>query len=67
MLPQRLNLELRRMAEIRGTSQSSLIAHLLRLGLATESANGDPLLQYIGTIEGPSDLSATVDQTVYGS
>jgi hypothetical protein len=40
---------------------------LVALGLATESGEGDPLLKYLGSIEGPADLSATVDKTVYGA
>jgi uncharacterized protein with GYD domain len=35
--------------------------------LATESGDGDPLLKYLGSIEGPADLSATVDKTVHGA
>jgi hypothetical protein len=35
---------------------------LVALGLAIESGEGDPLLRYLGCIEGPADLSATVDK-----
>jgi len=28
---------------------------LVALGLATESGEGDPLLRYLGSIEGPGD------------
>lgn len=66
MLPGRLDAELRRLAAARGTSQSGLITHLLCVGMAAESAEGDSLLRYVGVIEGPSDLSETVDETVYG-
>jgi hypothetical protein len=44
-----------------------LIVHLVAVGLATESGDGDPLLKYLGSIEGPADLSASVDRTVYGA
>jgi len=33
----------------RGASQSGLIVHLVALGLATESGEGDPLLRYLGS------------------
>jgi hypothetical protein len=61
------NARLRKLGKARGASQSGLIVHLVALGLATESAEGDPLLRYLGAIEGPADLSATVDKTVYGA
>jgi hypothetical protein len=64
-LPATMDARLRRLAKARGASQSGLIVHLVALGLATESGEGDPLLRYIGSIEGPADLSATVDKTVY--
>jgi hypothetical protein len=64
-LPVGLDAELRKLARERGASQSGLIAHLVRLGLASETAGGDPLLRYLGSLDGPSDLSATVDDTVY--
>ena len=65
-LPESLDVELRELARVRGTSQSGLIAHLVRLGLASEGASGDPLLRYLGVLDGPIDLSETVDVTVYG-
>lgn len=64
-LPASLDAELRELARRRGTSQSGLIAHLVRLGLATEGADGDSLLRYVGSLDGPADLSETVDATVY--
>jgi hypothetical protein len=64
-LPARLDARLRKLARSRRSSQSGLIVHLVSVGLATESGEGDPLLRYLGSIEGPSDLSATVDKTVY--
>ncbi len=64
-LPASLDRELRALARQRGATQSGLIAHLVRLGLASESSGGDPLLRYVGSIDGPADLSATVDDTVY--
>lgn len=66
MLPANLDAEVRDLARRRGTSQSGLIAHLLRLGLASEAPSGDPLLRYLGSLDGPVDLSETVDATVYG-
>lgn len=65
-LPTTLDTELRALARARGTSQSGLIAHLVRLGLASEGSGGDPLLRYIGGVDGPADLSETVDVTVNG-
>ncbi len=66
-VPAAMDARLRKLAKTRGASQSGLIVHLVTLGLATELGEGDPLLQYLGSIEGPSDLSATVDKTVYGA
>ncbi len=66
-LPAGMDARLRKLAKARGASQSGLIVHLVALGLATESGDGDPLLKYLGSIEGPADLSATVDKTVYGA
>jgi hypothetical protein len=66
-LPAALNARLRTIAKRRGASQSGLIVHLVALGLATESGEGDPLLRYLGSIEGPADLSSTVDKTVYAA
>ncbi|MGD1053347.1 MAG: hypothetical protein ABR950_05910 [Candidatus Dormibacteria bacterium] len=66
MLPATLDAELRELSRRRQTSQSGLIAHLVRLGLASERSDEDPLLRYIGVLAGPPDLSATVDDTVYG-
>ena len=66
-LPAALDARLRQLAKRRGASQSGLIVHLVAVGLATESGDGDPLLKYLGSIEGPADLSASVDRTVYGA
>ncbi len=66
-LPTEMDARLRKLAKTRGASQSGLIVHLVAVGLASELADGDPLLRYLGSIEGPADLSATVDKTVYGS
>jgi hypothetical protein len=65
MLPGELDEQLRLLARERGASQSGLIAHLISLGLSAEKGSGDPLLRYLGAIAGPSDLSETVDKTVY--
>lgn len=64
-LPQSLDERLRSAAQRRGTSQSRLIAHLVEVGLAAELGEADPLLAYLGLIDGPADLSETVDKTVY--
>ncbi len=66
-MPAGMDARLRKLAKTRGASQSGLIAHLVAVGLATEVGDGDPLLRYLGSIEGPADLSATVDKTVYGA
>ena len=65
-LPVELDAEVRELARRRGTSQSGLISHLVRLGLASADVQGDPLLSYLGSLEGPVDLSESVDATVYG-
>jgi hypothetical protein len=59
-MPAGMDARLRKLAKARGASQSGLIVHLVALGLATESGEGDPLLSYLGSIEGPADLSSTV-------
>ncbi len=64
-LPRGLDERLRAAARRRGTSQSLLIAHLVETGLAAEAGGQDPLLAYLGLIDGPADLSETVDKTVY--
>ncbi|MGH7902713.1 MAG: ribbon-helix-helix domain-containing protein [Candidatus Dormibacteraceae bacterium] len=66
-LPRALDDRLREVARKRGTSQSRLISHLVETGLAAESGAQDPLLAYIGLLEGPEDLSQTIDKTVYES
>lgn len=63
-LPIRLDVEVRELARRRGVSQSGLIAHLVRVGLAVETADADPLLRYVGSLDGPVDLSETVDRVV---
>ena len=64
-LPRALDERLRAAARRRGTSQSRLISHLVETGLAAEAGEQDPLLAYLGLIDGPADLSETVDKTVY--
>jgi len=66
-VPAALDARLRKLAKSRGASQSGLIVHLVALGLAAQSGEGDPLLRYLGSIEGPANLSETVDKTVYGN
>src|SRR5437870_888553 len=65
--PAAMDARLRKLAKTRRTSQSELIVHLVALGLAAELGEGDPLPRYLGSIQGPADLSATVDKTVYGA
>jgi len=65
-LPRTLDKQVRAAASKRGTSQSSLIAHLVEMGLAAEEKQIDRLLAFAGVIDGPVDLSETIDETVYG-
>ena len=62
-----MDARLRKFAKTRGASQSGLIVHLVAIGLAAELGEGDPLLRYLGAIEGPAHLSTTVDKTAYGA
>jgi len=62
-----MDARLRRLAKTRGASQSGLMVRVVAVGLTSELGEGDPLLRYLGAIEGPADLSATVDMTVYGA
>ena len=66
VLPQALDDRLRAAAKARGSSQSGLIVHLVEVGHAAESGAHDPLLAYLGLLDGPTDLSETIDKTVYG-
>jgi hypothetical protein len=66
-VPASMDARLRKLARTRGASQSGLIVYLVAVGIAAELGEGDPLLRYLGAIEGPADLSATVDKTVYGA
>jgi hypothetical protein len=65
-MPAGLSQRLRELAHERGSTLSGLIVHLVTTGLAVEEGGDDPLLRYVGSISGPADLSATVDETVYG-
>jgi len=65
-LPRSLDERLRKAARKRGTTQSGLIVHLVETGLAAEAGQIDRLRNFIGVIQGPSDLSETIDETVYG-
>ena len=64
-LPRELDDQVRDLAKRRRISQSGLIAHLVRLGLTSPDGEGDALLRYVGSLEGPVDLSESVDATVY--
>ena len=64
-LPRSLDERLRRAARKRGTSQSGLIVHLVETGLAAEASQIDRLRSFVGVIQGPPDLSETIDETVY--
>lgn len=65
-LPRSLDERLRKAARKRGTTQSGLIVHLVETGLAAEASQMDRLMAFAGVIQGPPDLSETIDETVYG-
>ncbi len=65
-LPRSLDERLRKAARKRGTTQSGLIVHLVETGLAAETNQVDRILSFVGVIQGPPDLSETIDETVYG-
>ncbi len=65
-LPRSLDERLRKAARKRGTTQSGLIAHLVETGLAAEASQIDRMRSFVGIIQGPPDLSETIDKTVYG-
>jgi hypothetical protein len=66
-LPRSLDDRLRKAARKRGTTQSGLIVHLVETGLAAEAGQIDRLRSFIGVIQGPPDLSETIDKTLYGA
>lgn len=65
-LPRSLDERLRKAARKRGTTQSGLIVQLVETGLAAEASQIDRLIAFAGVIQGPPDLSETIDETVYG-
>jgi hypothetical protein len=65
-LPRSLDERLRKAARKRGTTQSGLIVHLVETGLAAEASQIDRLMAFAGAVQGPPDLSETIDKTVYG-
>jgi hypothetical protein len=65
-LPRALDEKLRTAARKRGTSQSGLIVRLVEAGLAAEASQIDRLRGFLGVVDGPADLSETIDETVYG-
>jgi hypothetical protein len=65
-LPRALDEKLRTAARKRGTSQSGLIVRLVEAGLAAEASQVDRLRGFLGVVDGPADLSETIDETVYG-
>jgi hypothetical protein len=65
-LPRALDEKLRTAARKRGTSQSGLIVRLVEAGLAAEASQIDRLRGFLGVVDGPADLSETIDDTVYG-
>jgi hypothetical protein len=65
-LPRSLDERLRNAARQRGTTQSGLIVQLVETGLAAEASQIDRLMAFAGVIQGPPDLSETIDETVYG-
>jgi hypothetical protein len=64
-LPRALDEKLRTAARKRGTSQSGLIVRLVEAGLAAEASQIDRLRGFLGVVDGPADLSETIDETVY--
>ena len=64
-LPRSLDERLRGLAHERGATVSGLIVQLVTTGLAVEESGEEPLTRYLGSISGPADLSATIDETVY--
>lgn len=64
-LPRSLDERIREMARKRGTTQSGLIVQLVEKGLAAEASQVDRVLAFAGVIQGPPDLSETIDETVY--
>ena len=64
-LPRSLDERIRKTARKRGTTQSGLIVQLVETGLAAEASQIDRMLAFVGTIQGPPDLSETIDKTVY--
>lgn len=65
-LPRSLDERIRKAARKRGTTQSGLIVQLVETGLAAEVSQIDRILAFAGVIQGPPDLSETIDETVYG-
>jgi CopG antitoxin of type II toxin-antitoxin system len=64
-LPRSLDERIRKTARKRGTTQSGLIVHLVEKGLAAEASQVDRVLAFAGVLNGPPDLSETIDETVY--
>jgi hypothetical protein len=64
-LPRALDEKLRTAARKRGTTQSGLIVRLVEAGLAAEASQIDRLRGFLGVVDGPADLSETIDETVY--
>ena len=64
-LPRSLDERIRKTARKRGTTQSGLIVQLEETGLAAEASQIDRMLAFVGAIQGPPDLSETIDETVY--
>ena len=64
-LPRSLDERTRKTARKRATTQSGLIVHLVEKGLAAEASQVDRVLAFAGVLNGPPDLSETIDETVY--
>ena len=64
-LPRSLDERIRKTALKRGTTQSGLIVHLVEKGLDAETDQVDRVLAFAGVLHGPTDLSETIDETVY--
>jgi hypothetical protein len=64
-LSRSLDERLRKAARKQGTTQTGLIVHLVETGLSAEASQIDRLMAFAGVIQGPPDLSETINETVY--
>src|SRR5258708_5459211 len=64
-LPRSLDERLRKAARKRGTTQSGLIGQLVETGLAAGAAQIGRMGSFVGVVDGPRALSATMSGTLY--